>query len=95
MKGKPAHQTIKKTMVGITAGRVTRIDNAAIASQAQLYLCRCKRTLAIGNSALSLYYTFFPPSASCLNRLSVKGVSAIHLQMPCDDMKHNCIIYAE
>lgn len=83
------------TMAATTAGHVAGRDNACPTSLAQLYLCRCKGALAIGNSVESLYYTFLPLPASCLNRLSAAGVSAIHLRMPCDDMKHNCIIYAK
>lgn len=73
-EGRAAHEAIKKTMAGTTAGHVAGRDNARTTSLAQLYLCRCKRALAIGNSVESLYYTFFPLSASCLNRLSARGV---------------------
>lgn len=96
VEGTPAHQAIMKTMAATTAGHVAGRDNACTSRLALLYLCRCKRALAIGNCVESLYYTFFPLPASCLNRLSARGgVSAIHLRMPCDDMKHNCIIYAK
>lgn len=72
VEGRPAHQAIMKTMPGTRAGQVAGRDNACTTSLAQLYLCRCRRALAIGNSVESLYFTFFPLPASCLNRLSAR-----------------------